>query len=172
LVWPGGTLTPLPDSVTLLGLVAALVRNVSAAVRVPIAKGVKVTLTTQLALATRLTPQVLAGMAKSPAFAPVNEILVIVSAADPLFVSVTACVLVVATTTFPKERLPELKVTVGTGGVTPVPESVALSGLVDALVRNVSAADLAPSAVGVKVTLTTQLFPATRLPPQGLLEMA
>ena len=165
--------TPVPDNDALFGLPAALVVNVKEAERTPVADGENVTLTAQFRPAPKLAPQVFAEMLKSAAFAPVRVILVMVNEAVPLLVSVTVCALVVAPTTmFPKERLPGFRVTAGTGGVTPVPESVALSGLLDALVRKVKDAVLAPSAVGVKVTLTMQLLPAARLAPHGLLEMA
>src|SRR5882724_6420496 len=112
-------------------------------------------------------------MAKSTAFAPVIVMLVIVSTAVPLFVSVTVCtVLVTPTRMLPNDKLAGFRVTAGTGGVTPVPESVALSGLVDALVRKVKDADLAPSAKGVNVTLTTQLSPMASVLPQAFAEMA
>ena len=163
----------MPDNDALLGLPAALVVNVREAERNPVADGVKVTLTAQFNPAPKLAPQPFAEMLKSAAFAPVRAILAIVSVAVPLFVSVTVCALAVAPTTiFPKDRLPGLSVTAGTGGVTPVPESVALSGLVEALVRKVRDAVRAPSAMGINVTLTMQLLPAARLAPQGLLEMA
>lgn len=151
----------------------AFVVKVREAERTPVAEGEKATLTAQFRPAPKLAPQAFAEMLKSAEFAPVSVMLVIVNEAVPLFVSVTVCALVVAPTTiFPKERLPGLRVTAGTGGVTPVPESVALSGLVAALVRKVKDAVRAPSAVGVNVTLTMQLLPAARLAPQGLLEMA
>lgn len=104
---------------------------------------------------------------------PVSAMLVIVSGAVPVLVNVTACeVVVTPIMEFPNVRLVGLKVTAGTGGVTPVPDNVVLSGLDDALVVKVNEADLAPSVVGVKVTLTTQLLPIAKLVPQGLLEIA
>src|SRR5882724_2604736 len=95
--------------------------------------------------------------------------LVTLSVAVPLFVSVTVCpVLVLATVMFPNQRVMGFRVTDGTGAAAPVPESDALSGLEEALVKNVSEADLPPSADGVNVTLTAQLSPVARVLPQVL----
>ena len=51
-------------------------------------------------------------------------------------------------------------------GPVPVPVSAAVWGLFGALSVTVRVADLAPEAVGVKVTLIAQLAPAARLLPQ------
>jgi hypothetical protein len=64
--------------------------TVTAALRAPVAVGVKVTLILQLAPATTLVPQVFVWL-KSPLFVPVIVMLVMVSAAVPVFESVTAC---------------------------------------------------------------------------------
>jgi len=150
----------------LFGLEAALVKNVSDALRTPVANGLNVTLTAQFSATARLEPQVFAEMAKSAALTPVKEILVTLSVAVPLFVSVAVCpVLVLATVTFPNDRLMGFRVTEGTGAATPVPESDALSGLEEAFVKNVNEADLPPSADGVNVTLTVQLLPAVSVVP-------
>lgn len=171
---PGLTVTPVPESPALFGLVAALVNKVSDAVRTPVAEGVNVTPATQLNPAARLAPQVLVRMAKSAAFGPVKVMLVIVSVDVPLFVSVTFCggMMVVPRVRLPKFKLAGFNVTAGAGGVTPVPDSVALSGLLEALVVKVREADRAPRAVGVNVTLTTQFKPAARVAPQVFAEMA
>jgi hypothetical protein len=82
---------PVPVRETLCGLPAALSVTVTLAVRVPIAVGLNVTLIVQLAPAARvlgLMGQVVL-CAKSPALVPVIPILLMVSAAVPLFVSVT-----------------------------------------------------------------------------------
>jgi hypothetical protein len=71
--------------------------TVTAALRAPVAVGVKVTLILQLAPAATLVPQVFVWL-KSPLFAPVIVMLVMLSAAVPVFESVTAwAVLVVLT---------------------------------------------------------------------------
>jgi hypothetical protein len=66
------------------------------AVRVPSAAGVKVTLILQLAPAATLEPQVFVAV-KSVAFVPVTAILLRVSGAVPVLLSVTLWVLLVPT---------------------------------------------------------------------------
>src|SRR5947209_18957050 len=89
---------------------------VTLALRVPVAVGVKVTLMVQEALAAsvlELLGQVLV-WAKSPALVPVRPMLLMVRAALPLLVSVTAwAVLVVLTCWLPKLRLVGLRLTPG-----------------------------------------------------------
>ena len=63
--------------------------TVSAALRAPVALGVKVTLIVHFALAVRLVPQVFV-CAKSPLLAPVMAMLEIVSVAEPMLLRVTA----------------------------------------------------------------------------------
>ena len=63
--------------------------TVSAAVRVPVALGVKVTLIVQFAPAARLVPQVFVS-AKSPLLDPVMAMLEMVSVAEPMLLRVTA----------------------------------------------------------------------------------
>jgi len=60
------------------------------ALRFPAAEGVKFTVTVHWLLAARVAPQVLVTIAKSPEFAPVREILVMVTGDTPL-TSVTVC---------------------------------------------------------------------------------
>jgi len=79
---------PVPESATVCGLPAALSATLRFAARAPTAFGANFTLIAQLALAARLAGHVLVWV-KSAAFAPVMEIPVIVSAALPVFVSVT-----------------------------------------------------------------------------------
>ena len=82
---------PLPLSATVCGLLLALSARFSVAVRLPVAEGVNVTETVQLAPTARvegLSGQVLV-RAKSPAFAPVTPTLLIASAAVPVLVTVT-----------------------------------------------------------------------------------
>jgi hypothetical protein len=62
----------------------------TAAVRVPVVLGVNVTLIAQVPAAATELPHVFV-CAKSPAFVPPTVILVMASAALPLFVRVTAC---------------------------------------------------------------------------------
>jgi hypothetical protein len=86
----GGT-TPVPLRVIVCGLPAASSAMVTAAIRVPVAVGVNVTLIVQFPLfeGTEL-PQVLV-CAKSPLFVPVKPMLVMFNAAFPVSVSVIVC---------------------------------------------------------------------------------
>ena len=79
---------PVPVRLTVWGLPLALSVRVMAAVRVPLAAGVKVTLIVQLAPAATLDPQLLV-CAKSLALVPVAARLVRVKAALPVLLSVT-----------------------------------------------------------------------------------
>src|SRR5690348_2228845 len=85
-----GAAVPVPDSATVCGVPDASSVIVSDAARAPVAVGLKVTVAVQLAPAARLPGQVFV-CAKSPAFAPVSAMLLIVKANAPVFVSVTAC---------------------------------------------------------------------------------
>jgi hypothetical protein len=60
----------MPERLTAWGLLLALLVRVNEAVRVPLAKGVKVTLTVQFPPATKEPPQLSLSL-KSPEFAPV-----------------------------------------------------------------------------------------------------
>ena len=93
--------------------------------------------------------------------------LVMPSAALPVLVSVTDCdPLVVFNVWLANVRLEPDRLTVGAATVVPVPLSVKECGLPAALSVMVTAADRAPVAVGLNVTLIVQLplFAATELP--------
>jgi hypothetical protein len=84
---PGAGVTPVPPSVTLWGLPAALSASEIDALRLPAAVGANVTLIVQVAPAASvdgLTGHVLV-IGKSPGFAPVKETLEIVSGLLPEF---------------------------------------------------------------------------------------
>lgn len=85
-----GAARPLPVRATVCGLPAALSVMVSVPVLLPRALGVIVTLMLQLAPAATEVPHVLV-CAKSPLLVPVIAMLLMVSAASPLLVSVTVC---------------------------------------------------------------------------------
>ena len=76
-------LVPVPERVTAWGLPLTLSVMDSEAVRLPLAAGLNVTLTEQLALAPSELPQVLVWV-KSLAFAPVGAMLVMLIAALPV----------------------------------------------------------------------------------------
>ena len=84
-------LVPVPDTATDCGLLDAVSEKFKAAVRAPDVVGLKTTVTVQLAEAARLPPQVLAEMLKSPAFAPVKPMLLIVIEAVLPFLKVAVC---------------------------------------------------------------------------------
>jgi hypothetical protein len=89
--------TPVPLNDTERGLPLASSVTVSVAVREPIASGVNVRLTVQLAFAARVDGDSghVVVFAKSPAFVPAMAMLPIVSAPGPLFVRLTLCAAVV-----------------------------------------------------------------------------
>ena len=97
--------TPVPKSATACGLLPAESVNVNVAERVPVAEGVNVIVTVQLADAARVAPHDLLEIAKFAEFAPEIAILVTLIAASPLL-SVTDCDgLVEPTAVVAKERL-------------------------------------------------------------------
>jgi len=99
------TPVPVPVSAAFVGEPAAFVVNVRFALREPTFVGVKVTDTTQFALAARVPPHVFAEIEKSPAFDPVSAMLEIVRVALPTFVSVMLCALVgVPTVSLPNAK--------------------------------------------------------------------
>ncbi len=93
--------------------------------------------------------------------------LLIVSGAVPLLVSVTACAaLVLPTCWLPKLRLVGERVTAGAVGATPVPVRLTLCGLPAALSVIDTVPVRVPVAVGVNVTLIVQLAAAATDAPQ------
>ena len=134
----------------------------TAAVRLPGAVGVNVTLIVQLPPAVTELPHVLA-WAKSPAFVPVTARLVMLKLAFPVLFRVTVCaVLVVPTDWLPKVRLVAVRLTTG---AVPVPVRLTVCGLPLALSVMLTEAVRVPGAVGVNLTLIVQLPPAaTELP--------
>ena len=157
---------PVPIRLTVCGLPAALSVIVMVPVRFPPAVGLNVTAMAQFAPAATLDPQVLVS-AKSPALAPEIAMLVTLSAAFPLFESVTICgAVVISNNSEVKVRLTGDRPTMGP---VPVPlrttfcvlpaTPLLLSVTVNVPVR-------LPSAVGLNVTLIVQLAPAATLVPQ------
>ncbi len=121
-------LVPVPVRLTDCGLPVALSVTVTAAVRVPLAAGVKVTLIVQLAPAGTELPQVLV-WAKSLAFVPVIARLEIPKAALPELFTMTVCALLeLSTGRLPKLRLAGDRFTaresaaIGTAAVVPPPQ--------------------------------------------------
>ncbi len=146
----------------------ALSANESVPVADPLAVGLNLTPTEQVAPAPMPVPHVLLEIAKAPAI----PMLLKVRAALWRLVRVTVkAELVVPTVTEPKFR--ELVERVSGELVDPpVPLRPTVCGLFGALSLKVRVPVAAPVAVGVNVTLTVQLAPALMLAPQVLFEMA
>ena len=115
---------PVPVRVAVCGLLLVVSEIESVAVRVPVVPGLNTTVTVQLADAARLAPQVLAETLKSPVFAPVKPMLLIVIEVALPFCNVAVCdALDEPTVTDPNARLVGLKVTLPPPAPVPVPES-------------------------------------------------
>ena len=126
---------PVPVSVKLWGLAGALSVICRLAWRVPVALGVKVMPTVQVALAATAAPvQVLEASAKSLAFAPVSVTALIFSVALPLFLIVTTTGALVAPCVVLGSIIGLLGITVtpGVAGARPLPESARICGLLEA----------------------------------------
>src|SRR5579862_3746454 len=82
-------LVPRPESATLCGLLLSESLKFNVAVRVPLAVGPNTTFAVQLAPAASVVLQVLLKIAKSPGFAPLKVMQLILMVAVPGFVSVT-----------------------------------------------------------------------------------
>jgi len=142
---------PVPLSAMDCGLPPASSVIWAFAARTPVAVGENVTVIVHVAFTASVPGQSFV-WAKSPAFAPTIVMPVMVSGAVPVSFSVDSCeALVVPTRTDPKPRLAGVSVTAG-AGVTPVPPSVTLSGLLAALSTIDTVATRLPPSVGEKVT--------------------
>jgi hypothetical protein len=139
---------------------------VTLADRVPLAVGVNVTLIVQLAPAATLDPQVLV-CAKSPGFAPVSEMLWIVSV-FPRLVSVIVCGLLVVPTSR-LEKVIELLDSDTALWPLPLRFTVSLPELVLSVIVKVALID--PIVDGVKVTVKVHTAPAATLLPQLLVSL-
>lgn len=159
----GGAAAPVPLSDAVCGLPDALSVIVRLALRVPVADGENVTEAAHDAPAASVLPHVFV-CAKSAAFEPETEMLEIVNAALPEFVSVKDFdELDVPTCCEPKLRLVGDRVTAGAGGggaLAPVPDSARVCGLPEALSVTLTLADRDPDALGVNVTEIEQEVPA------------
>jgi hypothetical protein len=168
---PPAVLPPVAERVTDCGLLLAVSEIVSVADREPLAVGLNVTATVQLADAARLLPHVLLAIKKSPGFVPVIAMLLIVIEAVVPFFNVAVCeALVEPTLTLPNERLVGL---ILTAPVPPVatPDSATVCGLPVAESLKFNVAVRVPLDVGANTMLTVQLPDAARLAPQVLLKI-
>ena len=142
----GGT-TPVPLNEMVCGEPAALSVMVTAAVIAPPAVGSKCPWIVQFAPTARLVPQLFANT-NDEALAPATAMLEMDTLALPVFVTVTDCDSLEAPTfTEPKERLLSDSV-IGAAGSKPVPLNAMLCGDPAALSVIVTAAVIAPWAVG------------------------
>ena len=141
----------------------------TAAVFWPVDVGLNVTLTAQLLPAPTELPQVFVCV-KSPGLAPVMAMLVTLNVPGPLLVRVT----VLVAPLFPMRTLPQFKLVADrlTAGAVPVPDKLAVWGLLLALSVTVRVAVRVPVVVGVKVTLIVQLDAAGILDPHVLVGAA
>jgi len=154
--------TPVPLNVTCCGLLAALSVIVTVPEKFPAVGGVKVTLMVQFFPGSTLDPQLLV----SPKLV-LAAMLLMVSVALPVLVSVTGCeALVVPTLTLLKVRLVGERVTAG--AVVPTPVRLTVCGLPAALSVIETVPLMVPVCAGVMVTEIVQLTPAATLLPQVL----
>lgn len=159
--------SPVPAKLANCGLPGAVSLTDMLAVRDPEAVGVKVTLIVQLPAPGKEVPQLLVCL-KSELSAPVMLIPLRFIDAFPVFTSVTtAGPLLVPTAWGAKFVRPGLSVR--KAPFTPVPVRGMARGLILVLSVIVMAPDSGAVAVGVKLTLTTQLAPSARLDPQSLI---
>ncbi len=129
------TATPLPESGTAWGLPLAFELMVIDALRAPNADGVNTAPAVQLACGARLVPAAQLPLnAKSPALAPPSATLLSVSAAEPVFVTVTdLAVLGVLSNWSPNASDAADKPIAGVGAFAPVPLNATELGLPVAL---------------------------------------
>lgn len=146
----------MPLRLTGCGVPGALSAKLSEAERLPVYKGVKVTLTVQVLVGATVAPvQVSVLFAKSVLFAPTIVTVVMRRLALPVLVMVSVMAeLGVETSWFPKLREGEEK---EIAAAVPVPLRVTDWGLLAALSLKFSEALRVPIAEGVKVTLTVQV---------------
>ena len=155
---------PVPERLTFCGLPLTLSEMLTEAVRLPLSKGVNVTLIVQREKAANDLPQVLVSE-KSLAFVPVTVMLVMLKAALPVLFRVTVfAVLALFMGWLPKARLVGERPTPD----VPVFKRLVAWGLPVALSVRVTAAARVPLAAGVKATLVVQLVRAATLTPQSL----
>jgi hypothetical protein len=139
----------VPLSVTVAGELVALLTTETLPVTLPAAVGANVTLRVAVWLAARVS-----GRVKPLALKPAPETFTceIVTLELPLFVSVTACVLLVPTNTLPKLKLAGLAVNWNVAA-TPVPLRAMAVGEFGALLTSDTLPVTLPVAAGANPTL-------------------
>jgi hypothetical protein len=152
----GGGAVATPVSEHVCGEPGALSLTESVAVSVPAAVGSRVIEMVHEAPATSVPPQLLV-TAKDALLVPVRLMLVMVSAALPVLVSVAVCaVLLVPVSMEPKSSLAGVSVAAGAAGAVPVPVSVLVCGEPLALSETLRVAVAEPTVAGAKVTEMVQ----------------
>ena len=150
---------PDPLSVAVCGEPVALSATETVAAKLATEPGVNVTEIVHVAPAASDPPQVFVS-AKSVGFAPPIVIPEIVSAALPVFDSVSICALeVTPDATLPKFNVPGESVAVGAAAAVPDPVRLIVDGLANALLATLIDPVAAPVAVGVNVTVNVQVSP-------------
>jgi len=159
----GAVAVPVPVSVTDWGDPAALSVTASVAANAPVANGLKATETVQEAPAASDEVHVVAVLRKSVGLVPATAMLVMASAAVPLFLTVTTCAAVSAPSGVEaKAMLVGVSVTPGAEAETAVPVSVADWEPVPALSVTVNVPVSVPKAIGWKLMVTVQEAPAAK----------
>ena len=165
-----GEVWPTPVSMTVCGEPAALSATESAAVKVPVAVGVKFTEMVQNAPAATDEPHVLAVTLKRPALVPVMETELMVSAAVPLLVRVTGWAVAEVLRVVPaKVRAVGLNEAIGPTDVPLRVTSCVEPVTLPALSVMVTVAEKVPICVGTKVAVMEQLALMASVAPQVLL---
>jgi hypothetical protein len=168
-----GAGVPVPERGAVCGEPVALSAMVIPAAKVIADAGVKLNVIPQLDPAATLPPvvlQVVETRLKSVGLAPVMLMLDNVSGALPEFMTMIVWVDEVdPTCVLAKVRLVGENVTAGAGAGVPVPETIAVCGEPVALSATLTVAVKVPVACGMKLTVTLQVDPASRVPEQLLL---
>ena len=152
-----GALVPVPESATVCGLPVTLSAMFRVAARLPMAEGVKVTLTFVLPPGATVIGIAAVVSLKSAALAPVIVIPEIIRFAVPGLLMVTGVgVLLLLAAWLPKATLAGLMLM---AGAIPVPDRPTACGLPLALSVKLIDAVRAPAAAGLKVTYTVAVPP-------------
>ena len=154
---------PVPVSVAVWGLDGSPSLIERVAVRVPVAAGVNVTLTVQLAPPARLDPQVFV-CPNSVGFVPLKLKPVMAMAAVPPFVTVTVLAVLVLPTTVELNVMDLGEIVMA---AVSVPVSDAVAGVISALSAIEMDAERLPLPCGVNVTVMVQV-PSMAMSPLQL----
>lgn len=147
---------PVPLRETVCGEFVALLAKLTAATRVPVAAGLKVTVTVHKAFAASVAAQLLVSE-NDEALVPVMPMPEMVIAPVPELVRLTACVAEdVPIVVGAKTRLVDDRLATGVFAANPVPLNATVCGEFGALSARLTEAASAPVVAGLKVTVTVQ----------------